>query len=59
MEKTNNGGQEPQMLWINKSEHIVSFHKVENDDYEPLIFSDQNEKMKFVFEKCSSGFRIQ
>lgn len=59
MEKMNTAGQGSHMLWISQSELIVSFHKVENDDYEPLVFSDQNEKMEFVFEKCSSGFRIQ
>lgn len=59
MEKTNIRGQEAHMLWISLSEHIVSFHEVANNDYKPLIFSDQDEKMEFVFEKCSSGFRIQ
>ena len=50
------------MIWISWSEHTVSFHEIENDNndnYEPLVFSDHNEKMQFVLEKCSSGFRIQ
>lgn len=59
MEKMNTGGQQSHVLWISLSEHIVSFHEVANNDYEPLIFSDQDEKMEFVFEKCSRGFRIQ
>lgn len=59
MEKIYTGGQESYMIWISWSEHIVSFHEVANDDYEALVFLDQNEKMEFVFEKCSSGFRIQ
>lgn len=59
MEKRNIRDQESHMLWISLSEHIVSFHEVANDDYKPLIFSDQDEKMEFVFEKCSRGFRIQ
>lgn len=59
MEKTDIRGQASNMLWISQSEHIVSFHEVESDDYEPLVFSNQREKLEFVFEKCSSGFRIQ
>lgn len=62
MEKMNTGDQESHMIWISRSEHIVSFHEIENDNndnYEPLVFSNHNEKMQFVLEKCSSGFRIQ
>ena len=59
MEKMNTGDQESHMIWISWSEHTVSFHEIENDNYEPLVFSDHNEKMQFVLEKCFSGFRIQ
>ena len=59
MEKMNTGDQESHMIWISRSKHTVSFHKIENDSYEPLVFSDHNEKMQFVLEKCSNGFRIQ
>ena len=59
MEKAKNSAQEVHTLWINQNEHIVSFHEVEGDDYEQLVFTNQNEKMEFVFRMCSSGFRIQ
>ena len=59
MEKSNTVTQEVYKLWISQNEHIVSFHEVENADYEQLVFTNQNEKMEFVFQKCSSGFRIQ
>ncbi|OUN97348.1 hypothetical protein B5F98_06365 [Pseudoflavonifractor sp. An44] len=59
MEKSNTRAQELHILWISQSEHIISFHEVVSENYEPLVFSDQNEKMMFVFEKCSHGFRIQ
>lgn len=59
MGKSITRAQEVHTLWINQNEHIVSFHEVEGDDYEQLIFANQNEKMEFVFQKCSSGFRIQ
>lgn len=59
MEQSNTKELPLHVLWISQSEHIVSFHKVESDDYEPLVFPDQREKMQFAFEKCSSGFRIQ
>jgi len=59
MEKSKTRAQEVHTLWISQNEHIVSFHEVENADYEQLVFTNQNEKMEFVFQKCSSGFRIQ
>lgn len=59
MEKSNTSTQEVHTLWISQNEHIVSFHEVEGDDYKQFLFTSQNEKMEFVFQKCSSGFRIQ
>ena len=59
MEKSNAPAQEVHTLWISQKEHIVSFHEVEGDDYEQLVFANQNEKLEFVFQKWSSGFRIQ
>lgn len=59
MEKSNTSTQEVHTLWISQNEHIVSFHEVEGGDYEQFVFTSQNEKMEFVFQKCSSGFRIQ
>ena len=59
MENSTATQQQLYTLWISQSKHIVSFHRVESDDYKPMVFSDQNEKMEFVFKKCSSGFRIQ
>lgn len=59
MEKSNARAQEVPTLWISQKEHILSFHEVEGDDYEQLIFANQNEKLEFVFQKWSSGFRIQ
>ena len=59
MGKSITRAQEVHTLWINQTEHIVSFHEVESDDYEQLVFANQNEKMEFVFQKSSSGFRIQ
>ena len=59
MEKSNTSAHGVHTLWISQNEHIVSFHEVESDDYEQLVFTNQNEKMEFVFQKCSTGFRIQ
>ncbi len=44
-------------LWIHWSEHIVSFHEVAG--YERKEFSSSEEKMDYVFQKTSNGFRIQ
>lgn len=49
--------RELQPLWINWTERIVSFH--EEAGYEQLKFSSKEEKMDYVFEKTSNGFRIQ
>lgn len=59
MEKSNPNPQEIHTLWISQNKHIVSFHQMEGDDYKQLRFTNQNDKMEFVFQKCSSGFRIQ
>lgn len=59
MEKSSIQEQQPHTIWINRSEHILSFHEVAHDGYEPLVFSNHKEKMDFVFETCAQGFRIQ
>ena len=59
MEKSNTVTQEVYKLWISQNEHIVSFHEEEGEDYEQLVFTNQNEKMDFVFQKSSNGFSIQ
>ena len=51
------GTQTPQAVWINWVEHILSFH--EEVGYERLDFPSNKEKMDYVFEKASNGFRIQ
>ena len=51
------GTQVPQSLWINWASHIMSFH--EEVGYERLEFSSNEEKMEYVFQKSSHGFRIQ
>ena len=51
------GTQQLQSLWIDWAGHIVSFH--EEDGYERLDFSSNEEKMNYVFQKSSTGFRIQ
>lgn len=59
MEYTKGEEKEMQSLWINQNEQILSFHQEESKDYKELVFPDQKEKMEFVFQKCSKGFRIQ
>lgn len=51
------GTQGPQLIWISQVDHIVSFH--EEIGYERLEFSSNEEKMEYVFQKGSNGFRIQ
>lgn len=51
------GTQGTQIVWISQADHIVSFH--EENGYERLEFSSNEEKMEYVFQKCSNGFRIQ
>ena len=49
--------QMPQTVWIDWRDHILSFH--EEAGYERLEFPSNEEKMAYVFEKTSNGFRIQ
>lgn len=58
MEKIYTGGQESYMIWISWSEHIVSFHEVANDDYEPLLFSDQHEKWSLCLKSAPVVFEF-
>lgn len=51
------GAQTLPLLWINWMEQVVSFH--EEDGYERLEFPSDEEKLEYVFEKTSNGFRIQ
>ena len=51
------GAQELQTLWIDWTDHVVSFHEAAG--YERLDFSSSEEKMEYVFQKSSNGFRIQ
>lgn len=44
-------------LWIHWSDHILSFHEVAG--FERIHFSTQEERMDYVFQKTSHGFRIQ
>lgn len=47
----------PQAIWINWKEQILSFHWEEG--YERLEFPTNQDKMDYVFQKTSNGFRIQ
>lgn len=51
------GTQQLQSLWIDWADHIVSFHQ--EDGYERLDFSSNEEKMDYAFQKSFAGFRIQ
>ena len=51
------GAGAPQAIWINWAERILSFHRV--DGYERLEFSTSQEKLDYVFQMASGGFRIQ
>ena len=51
------GTQAVQFLWISRTERIVSFH--EEAGYDRLEFLSNKEKMEYVFQKTSNGFRIQ
>lgn len=46
-------------LWINWAEQIVSFRKVEAQDFEVLEFPSNEERFAYVFDHCATGFRIQ
>ena len=49
--------QIPQLLWINWTEQVVSFHP--EDGLETVEFPDHDAMLAYVFQKHSSGFRIQ
>lgn len=51
------GTRAPQAIWISRTEHILSFHQVAG--YERLEFPSNEEKMDYVFQQSSNGFRIQ
>lgn len=51
------GAQALPTVWIDWTDHIVSFH--EEDGYERLEFSSDEEKMNYVLQKSSAGFRVQ
>ena len=51
------GAMTPHVIWINWMDHILSFHK--EAGYERVEFSSSDEKMAYVFQKTSNGFRIQ
>ena len=44
-------------VWINRKDCIVSFEEVAG--YEKLAFSNHEEKLQYVVQKGSAGFRIQ
>lgn len=44
-------------VWINRKDSIVSFEEVAG--YEKLAFSNHEEKMQFVIQKGSAGYRIR
>ena len=51
------GLQQSSPLWIDWAGRIVSFH--EEDGYERLEFPSVRERMEYVVQKSSNGFRIQ
>lgn len=51
------GAQAPQLLWINWTDQVVSFHPEEG--FEPVAFPDHDAMLVYVFQKTSNGFRIQ
>lgn len=53
------GIQGPYTLWINWADHIVSFRKVEEGAFEMVEFPSNEERFAYVFDHCSTGFRIQ
>lgn len=46
-----------QPLWIDWKRKVVSFKRAEG--FEVKEFSSYEERLTYVFEKCSNGFRIQ
>lgn len=51
------GAQAPQLLWINWTDQVVSFHSEEG--FDPVEFPDHDAMLAYVFQKTSNGFRIQ
>ena len=51
------GAQAPQLLWINWTDQVVSFHPEEG--FETVAFPDHDAMLAYVFQKTSNGFRIQ
>lgn len=47
----------PALLWVDEEDRIVSFHAEEG--FHVLSFPSRDAMFSFVFEKGSSGFRIQ
>lgn len=46
-------------LWINWTDHIVSFQRVDKGSFEALEFPTNEERFAYVFDHCATGFRIQ
>lgn len=51
--------QSPYRLWVSQGQRIISFHELNNREYQMVEFDSQDEKMEYVLQKCSGGFRIQ
>lgn len=51
--------QSPYRLWVSQGQRIISFHELNNREYQMVEFASQDEKMEYVLQKCSGGFRIQ
>ncbi len=51
------GASNSQLLWIDWKCKVVSFKSAEG--FEVKEFSSYEERLTYVFEKCSNGFRIQ
>lgn len=51
------GTQVPQLLWINCTDQVVSFHR--EAGFELVTFPDHDTLLTYVFQKTSNGFRIQ
>ena len=47
---------QPHTIWINRSEHILSFHEVQCDGYEPLVFSNHKEKWTLCLKPAPMVF---
>ena len=45
------GAQAPQLLWINWTAHVVSFHQEEG--FETVTFPDHDTMLAYVFQKTA------